>query len=251
MDDVVKRRELLKANFLQLKNVITDQQNNIPPPDLEKKPAEFLHEIKLPDFNKKDFLNKLLTETIADRRSIRKFTSTTLELRELGYLLWATQGIKEIFTLNEKPYASCRNVPSAGARHPFETYLVVLNVKDLEPGIYKYSALESKLHFLYKVKDLPKRITEATLGQSFTGKCNAVFVWSCIPYRAEWRYNISAYKGILLDAGHVCQNLYLACEEIDCGTCAIAAYDQKKMDELLQLDGTDEMVVYLSPVGKK
>ena len=84
-------------------------------------------------------------------------------MNELGYLLWATQGIKEIFTLNEKAFASCRNVPSAGARHPFETYLVVLNVKDLEPGIYKYSARENKLYFLYKVKDLPQRITEATL----------------------------------------------------------------------------------------
>ena len=75
MNDVVKRRELLKANFLQLRNVTTDQQNSVQPPELEKKPAEFLQEIKLPDFNKKDFLNKLLTEAITDRRSIRKFTS--------------------------------------------------------------------------------------------------------------------------------------------------------------------------------
>lgn len=250
MPEAKSRRKLLKANFRELTEVITDQQNNVPPPELEKKPEVFLKEIMLPEFKQEDFMKTSLTRAITDRRSIRKFTSKDLDLLELHYLLWATQGIKKVFTRNDKAIASFRNVPSAGARHPFETYLVVLNVKDLESGIYKYSARENKLYFLYRVDNLPQRITEATLGQSFTGKCNAVFVWSCIPYRAEWRYSISAHKGILLDAGHVCQNLYLACEEIHCGTCAIAAYDQQKMDELLELDGIDEMVVYLSPVGK-
>ncbi|RLC52077.1 MAG: SagB/ThcOx family dehydrogenase, partial [Candidatus Cloacimonadota bacterium] len=95
-----------------------------------------------------------------------------------------------------------------------------------------------------------EKIIEATLDQKFTGESAAVFVWSVIPYRSEWRYSIAAHKTMLLDAGHVCQNLYLACEAIKAGTCAIAAYDQKKMDELLRLDGQDEFVVYLAPVGK-
>jgi len=77
-----------------------------------------------------------------------------------------------------------------------------------------------------------------------------VFIWSVVPYRGEWRYTIGAHKPLLLDAGHVCQNLYLACESIECGTCAIAAYDQGKIDAILQLDGSDEFVTYLSPVGK-
>ena len=55
---------------------------------------------------------------------------------------------------------------------------------------------------------------------------------------------------IALDAGHVCQNLYLACEAIGAGTCAVAAYHQQKLDELLRLDGRDEFVIYLAPVGK-
>jgi len=55
---------------------------------------------------------------------------------------------------------------------------------------------------------------------------------------------------MLLDAGHVCQNLYLACESINCGTCAVAAYDQEAIDNFLKLDGEDEFVVYVSPVGK-
>ena len=66
----------------------------------------------------------------------------------------------------------------------------------------------------------------------------------------EWRYDLSAHKVIALDAGHVCQNLYLACEAIDAGTCAMAAYDQDAIDRLLRLDGRDEFVIYLASVGK-
>jgi SagB-type dehydrogenase family enzyme len=66
----------------------------------------------------------------------------------------------------------------------------------------------------------------------------------------EWRYDIAAPKLIALDAGHICQNLYLAAESINAGVCAIAAYDQDKMDELLQIDGENELTVYLAAVGK-
>jgi SagB-type dehydrogenase family enzyme len=66
----------------------------------------------------------------------------------------------------------------------------------------------------------------------------------------EWRYGLAAHKVIAIDAGHVCQNLYLACEAIGAGTCAIAAYDQEAMDDLVGLDGKDEFTIYLAPVGK-
>jgi SagB-type dehydrogenase family enzyme len=78
-----------------------------------------------------------------------------------------------------------------------------------------------------------------------------VFVWTTIPYRMEWRYGIAAHKVIALDAGHVCQNLYLACEAVRAGTCAIAAYDQQAMDSLLGVDGVEEFTIYLASVGRK
>lgn len=58
------------------------------------------------------------------------------------------------------------------------------------------------------------------------------------------------YKDILIEAGHICQNLYLACEAIGAGTCAIAAYDQKAIDTLIGVDGEDEFTIYLAAVGK-
>jgi len=97
---------------------------------------------------------------------------------------------------------------------------------------------------------MPRKLTEATLGQAFVGRAAVVFIWTTIPYRMEWRYGMAAHKVIAMDAGHVCQNLYLACEAIGAGTCAIAAYHRERMDELLRIDGENEFTIYLAPVGK-
>jgi SagB-type dehydrogenase family enzyme len=97
---------------------------------------------------------------------------------------------------------------------------------------------------------LSEKITTASFGQPYPAKSAVTFIWTAIPYRMEWRYGLSAHKVIALDAGHVCQNLYLACETINTGTCAIAAYDQEELDELLDLDGEEEFAIYIASVGK-
>jgi SagB-type dehydrogenase family enzyme len=104
--------------------------------------------------------------------------------------------------------------------------------------------------FVKEVEGLEEKANAATLGQVFVGNSAVTFVWSCVPYRGEWRYNITSHKAMLLDAGHVCQNLYIACEAVGSGTCAIAAYDQRLCDELIDVDGTEEFTVYLAPVAK-
>lgn len=67
----------------------------------------------------------------------------------------------------------------------------------------------------------------------------------------KWKFDIIAHKKILIDIGHVCQNLYLASEFIESGTCAIGIYNQEMIDKLLWLDGDKEFVLYLALVGKK
>jgi SagB-type dehydrogenase family enzyme len=143
-----------------------------------------------------------------------------------------------------------RTVPSAGCRHALETYLCALNVRGLARGVCRYLPLEHQLAVELEDDQLAAKVVPATHGQSFVGQSAAVFVWTAIPYRMEWRYDIAAHKVILLDAGHVCQNLYLACQAIGAGTCAIAAYHQELMDRLVGVDGVDEFVIYLAPVGK-
>ncbi len=225
----------------------TDQSRGVPPPPIEK---PFSLDSKRIDLVAKgewqDIAGVDVMSAIQNRRSHRLFRPEPLTLEELSFLLWATQGIRRIAGAGR----AFRTVPSAGCRHALETYLCVLNVAGLEVGVYRYLPVEHQLLFAFSEERLSEKIVAATLGQSFIGRAPVTFVWTTIPYRMEWRYDIAAHKVIAIDAGHVCQNLYLACEAIGAGTCAVAAYSQELMDQLLRVDGKDEFTIYLAPVGK-
>ena len=223
----------------------SDQELKRPQPPLCKAGAGS-DPITLPlDFD--DLLPKCdLTEVIRDRRSSRVFTGETISLRQLSYMLWATQGIKSI---RGKSYATIRTVPCGGARHEFETYLAVRNVEGLAPGAYHYLPMEHALEYLHAIDNADAVISESLCGQSWAAKASVVFYWSMVPYRAEWRYGIYAHRVALIDVGHVGQNLYLACTGLGLGTCAIAAFDHEHCCELFGLDENEEYIVYTSPVG--
>jgi SagB-type dehydrogenase family enzyme len=123
-------------------------------------------------------------------------------------------------------------------------------VDGLEPGLYRYLPLEHKLCFLWADAELVGKVNDACRGQVFVGEGAVVFIWTVIPYRAEWRYSFVAHKMMAMDAGHLCQNLYLASQTIGAGTCAIGAYNQNEMDAIVDVDGRDEFVIYVAPVGK-
>jgi SagB-type dehydrogenase family enzyme len=123
-------------------------------------------------------------------------------------------------------------------------------VEPLDSGFYRYLPLEHQLLVEYRDEGAAEKIVQAAFQQNWMSSAATIFIWSAIPYRMEWRYGLAAHKVILLDAGHVCQNLYLACEAINAGTCAVAAYDQELVDQLLKIDGKDEFVIYLAAVGK-
>ncbi|MHA1978443.1 MAG: SagB/ThcOx family dehydrogenase [Candidatus Hodarchaeales archaeon] len=235
----------------------SDQQKGIeaPPP---QKPysmdAQIIDLIPNTEFNSQDFPVTLL-DAISNRRSRRNYSEASLTLKELSFLLYASQGVQKI-GIDERhgqKMAVKRTVPSGGSCHPFETYLVIQRVNDLIPGIYRYLALEEKLLFIKPIDEekIGESLSGLTFSQYFSGKSAVFFIWTVIPYRTEWRYSIISYKGILIEAGHVCQNLYLACEAINAGTCSILAYDNKGIDKLLDIDGEDEFAIYVAPVGKR
>ena len=252
-NEIEKGRKFLKAaDYEELEKKFpeftTDQESGIAPPPLQKPYPDdaVLIDLIAPD----NFtMEKIpLAQAIGNRKSHRNFSDVALSLKELSFLLWATQGVREI---DSNKIWTKRNVPSGGARQPFETYLVINRVEGLEPGVYRYLAIEHKLfHVSDAGDDQVEKIHQACHGQGFCAKSAVVFVWATIPYRTEWRYSLMSHKDIAIEAGHVCQNLYLACEAIDSGTCGIAAYNQKLIDALIGVDGKDEFTVYLSPVGK-
>lgn len=251
-DNFIKeRRELLKAHDYDETPHEEwwkpDQQKGVEPPPLEKpfdKNAKFIDLIDPKGFQDRQLP---LTDAIANRESRRVFTDDSLSLEELSFLLWATQGVREV---DKNKVWTKRAVPSGGGRQPFETYLLVTNVDGLEKGVYRYLPIEHKLIIVTEHLPDAEDLVDKAWYQKFIGMGAVVFAWAAMPYRSEWRYSILSYKDILIEAGHICQSLYLACEAIGAGTCAIAAYNQKGVDELIQVDGENEMTVYLSPVGK-
>ncbi len=224
----------------------TAQSRGVRPPPAQKPAPPESRLIRLPDQGAWSIPPCDLQTAIASRESHRHFTAEALLLGELAFLLWATQGVR----VELHDAAILRTVPSAGCRHPFETYLAVLRVAGLESGIYRYLPLDNALLFVREIENLSAHLTAATRGQSFTGQAAVTFIWSVIPARTEWRYAEASYKVIALDAGHVCQNLYLASAAVRSGTCAIAAYNQSLVDDLLGVDGEEEFSIYLAPVGK-
>jgi SagB-type dehydrogenase family enzyme len=225
----------------------TDQSRGIAPPPIEKPfPTDGTRIDLVPKNKCKGAFRVDLARAVSHRQSHRHYRTEAVTIEELSFLLWATQGVRRMVD----QATAYRNVPSAGCRHALETYLCVLNVSGLEKGMYRYLPLEHQLLFLYSDRRLSENIVDAALGQPFPGKAPVTFIWTAVPYRMEWRYDIAAHKVILLDAGHVCQNLYLACEAIGAGTCAVAAYHQDLMDRLVRVDGEEEFAIYLAPVGK-
>ena len=225
--------------------IFTDQNVGVPAPPLEKAIPRDATLIDLPAIEDIKLGKMPLIEVFKKRRSHREYLPESLTLEELTYLCWSIAGVREV---HPNKIWTKRISPSGGARHPFETYLVVQRVEGLEPGIYRYSGLQHKLVLIKLGDDFGAQLAETM--QAFVKDSAVIFIWTVVPYRNEWRYMFFSAREVAMDIGHYCENLYLAAESISTGTCGIAAYDQSFVDNLLEVDGKDEFTIYIAPVGK-
>ncbi|MFQ9933960.1 MAG: SagB/ThcOx family dehydrogenase [Lachnospiraceae bacterium] len=197
-------------------------------------------------------LNNNLKDILDNRKSVREYSGQPLKLNELAYVLWYTYGVKAV--LGTKRKATLRTVPSAGARHCLETYFIANNVEGLEQGLYHYNGVTHGITLVKKLLNSCKEASGIAAGQEFIQGCNVLFIWTCIPYRMEWRYPDVALKYALIDAGHLCENLYIAGASIECGVCGIGAYYQDLADSLLEINmdkDNSEVTVYMASFGKR
>jgi len=232
-----ERKKLLKPNWHHFDTWDTGQKRGEEKPPLCKPydDKDLLFDLVAIDALQRPSVD--LFDAISNRRSIRKYAQDEISLNDLSYLLLSTNGVLD----KEMPMR--RTVPSGGARHAIETYIYVKKVEGLKAGLYRYLPHDHKLvnvHF-----------KEMASEKSFTFGAPLTFMWTAVPYRMSWRYGEAADKLLLLDAGHICQNLYLACQALELGTCAVGAYDQEVLDDFMGLDGEEEFLIYAGPVGKK
>jgi len=244
MTDTIGREFMRKSSHSNARPSPQSQGVPLPPLEVPYPPdAPLLH---LPQQGDLPDPAVPLRTFIQQRVTVRKYRDQPLSVDELAYLLWCTQGVKVI-----KRSITLRTVPSAGARHAFETYLLVNKVSNIKSGLYRYLALEHALLRMDFPAEICEQVTDACLHQKHVADSAVTFLWVAVTERMEWGYPDRGYRYLHLDAGHVCQNLYLAAESIDCGVCAIAAFDDDALNQAVRVDGESMFVIYAASLGKK
>lgn len=191
-------------------------------------------EIKLPNpVNlKTDFFHLL-----KKRSSIRNFSLSPLTLQKISSLLFACASYNQS---SEK-----RTYPSAGGRYPLEIYLISLNTQ-LKKGVYHYYV---KNHSLEKIFNINQELLSQSFTQKWVLNSAVIIVITAIFQRTCIKYGNRGYRYILLEAGHLGQNLSLACCANKLGCCSLGGFIDDNLNQLLHINGNDESVIYTFAVG--
>jgi SagB-type dehydrogenase family enzyme len=243
--DKMGREFIEKTKYKNMGLTAQNQGKPFPPMELDYDASSNIIDLPVPQHLRVEGIE--LRKAIEFRRSRRKYTGESITPQELSYLLWCTQGVKEVIAGR----ITLRTVPSAGSRHAFETFLLVNNVVGIKPGLYRYLAVAHMLLEINTEAGLADGVVKAGLDQEFMKTSAVTFIWVADTYRMTWRYGERGYRYLFLDAGHVCQNLYLAGENLNLGVCGIGAYNDDAMNEILGIDGKELWTIYIGTVGQK
>jgi SagB-type dehydrogenase family enzyme len=176
---------------------------------------------------------------LANRRSHRSYQDKPISAGQLSQLLWSAYGITSPRGL--------RTAPSAGALYPLEIYAVIGNVEGIDPGVYRYIADGHKIEQVI-AGDVRSELSEAALGQRPVAQAPAVLFFSAVFERTTGRYGERGVMYVHIEAGHSAQNVYLQAEALGLGTCAVGAFTDSRVREVLNLPAEEEPL-YLMPVG--
>jgi len=259
LQDILKEIENLRPvaenigqDFVRLTRYIyereSDQTLGVPRPDAIKVRSGEI--ISLPAIGTLKMPEMPLAKAIEQRRSVRKYSAVPLKQEELSFLLWASSWARD-FRSTEQMEITFRNVPSAGSRHPLETFLDIRRVEGIKPGLYYYHPVKHCLILYDDSPEIATKIYEGCMFQEMIPTAAVNFILTAVPYRTVWRYGQRGYRYLYLDAGHIGQNIHLAAEAIDAGACMIGAFLDEAMNDAIGLDGIDEFVIYIASVGKK
>jgi SagB-type dehydrogenase family enzyme len=193
-------------------------------------------------------LRLTLAEAITTRVTARALESCALSLEELATLLHYAYGVTRtnIGTVFPRPF---RTVPSGGALYPLELFVHSAHVRDLEPGLYHYSPTRNNLCLLH-YGSLAHRICEAVVQSELLVNASLVLFITAMFERSVFKYGNRGYRFVLLEAGHVAQNVNLVANALGLGCVNVGGYFDREVDELLGLDGVTHSTIYLAGVGR-
>jgi len=195
-----------------------------------------------------------LAECLAERRSIRAYSDRPLEKRQLEQFLQLTARAHALVEVEGLGSISIRNYPSGGARYPLELYPVVYTVQGLEPGIYHYHPYHHRLATLDSDDALRRDLLFAArtrMGdpRTLTGTPAVLFLVTAVFARTCWKYRGIPYHLILQEVGALYQTMYLVATMLGLAPCAVGAFPELAVAELLHIDSRDEAQVGLFALG--
>lgn len=186
-----------------------------------------------------------LKKAILKRRSRRKFMPVPMALGDLSALLFFGAGICRP---NENDNLSRRAYPSAGGLYPIETYVAVLRAEGLEHGLYHYNVKDHSLEFL-SGGDIKNKIV-SIFREEWVLESGAVFIFSLMPDRSTRKYGNFAFKSMLIEAGHIAENMYLIAATLKLKCCSLARVNRAGANAVLETDGIEEIPFYALAAGK-
>ncbi|MDD4052650.1 MAG: SagB/ThcOx family dehydrogenase [candidate division Zixibacteria bacterium] len=192
---------------------------------------------------KPDLLSKPLAESIAERKSIRSFAGHSLTLAQLSALLTAADGLTHSMGKYE-----LRSAPSGGALFPIEIYVIAAAIDSLKPGIYHFQVADGSLALLSE-GDFAGRLESAALDQEFVGAAPVNFILTARFERSTKKYADRGYRYSYIEAGSICQNIYLAATALRLGTVAVGAFINRAVNDIIGIDGAEEAAILIMPVG--
>ena len=175
------------------------------------------------------------------RRTCRDAAKRAITLAQLADCLFAGLGlVGEVET--ETGRLPLKTTPSGGARNPFEAYVLARNVDGLEPGIYHYSAKQHSLHHLGAG---PLEVSALLGDQDWVEAMPCIIFLVAFLERTMWKYSDSnAYRVVLIEAGHIGQNIMLAATLAGLSACPTAALAHSKIKSLLGLTRLTQAPLY-------
>ncbi|QPJ60710.1 MAG: SagB/ThcOx family dehydrogenase [Candidatus Nitronauta litoralis] len=189
-------------------------------------------------------------QVIKERRSVRTFGEKPVSLPELSKILFQTFGISGEIPIPGGGAQYLRTSPSGGALYPAEIYLAIRNVEGLEKGLYHYQVSSHSLEVL-ELLDPTEKLNEALCGQEYCEQASIVFLISGFIARTKYKYGERGYRYVLLDIGHLGQNLYLSCAALNFGIMTTCGFFDDLVNKFLKIDGTSEAMMYAAFVGKQ
>jgi len=191
--------------------------------------------------------NDTFVQTLLSRKSTRRFAEKGMDISTLSKLLSLSFGLR-----NDKADVGFRTYASAGGRYPIEVYIVLFETMDIEQGVYHYNIHDNSLE-LMRSGDYYEKIQELYSNQSgiITTDYPCLILFSMVYDRTMEKYGERGYRFILLDAGHMSQNLYLVATYLGLGAVGLGAgtRSDEMFDDFLGLLSSEENVFYGVAIG--